>query len=287
MSGSTTRLAINFFEQRLFYAASTPGVTSHLSRIGSHDFTFSIADAFRSGEIRQLDGVYTILKALQHELKASSVQVATFPFHESWSSLPKLVQDQSDEREAYLNLLMKGVQRQHIDVEWHDLSNRDYKLMVLRDRRIMASFEKMGEIVPSTAFNSEFESLSKWHRHRGSAGSYLAIGCHAGSLSVSSFLLGKLRGASIIRFETYDDIPYLWAMTARHLKWMMGIHEEILFYGYKSALVSDLLVNRLDRSATIQIMDSLKKMGLNAEEQTYNFDLSQAFPSIMMALESS
>lgn len=287
MSGSTTRLAINFFEQRLFYAAYTPGAGPSLNRIGSHEFTFSIADAFRAGETRQLDGVYSVLKGLQKELNASSVQVATFPFHESWASLPKLVHDQSDEREAYLNLLMRGVQRQHIDVEWHDLSNRDYKFMVLRDRRIMASFEKMGEIVASTAFNSEFEALSKWHQHRTAAGSYLTIGCHAGSLCVSSFLLGKLRGATIIRFETYDDIPYLWAMTARHLKWMMGIHEEILFYGYKSAVLSDVLVNRLDRSAHIQVMDSLKTMGLHAEEQTYNFDLSQAFPSILMALESS
>jgi len=286
MSGSTTRLAVNFFEHRLFYAAYTSGAGSFLSRVGSHDFSFSIADAFRAGDQRQLDGIYSVLKNLQKEHKASSVQVATFPFQESWSSLPKLVHDQSDEREAYLNILMKGVQRQHIDVEWHDLSNRDYKFLVLRDRRIMASFEKMGEIVPSTAFNSEFEALSKWHQHHTTAGSYLAIGCHAGSLSVSSFLLGKLRGASIIRFETYDDIPYLWAMTSRHLKWMLGLHEQILFYGFRSAVVSELLLNRLDRSADIQVMDSLEKMGVNADEKTYNFDVSQAFPSILMALEA-
>jgi hypothetical protein len=287
MSGSSTRLAVNFFEHRLFYAVFTPGEGALLRRIGSHDFSFSIADAFRAGDVRQLDGVYSVLKNLQKEYKASSVHVVTFPFHESWSSLPKLVHDQSDERESYLTILMKGVQRQYIDVEWHDLSNRDYKMLVLRDRRIMASFEKMGEIVPSTAFNSEFEALSKWHQLRAKGGSYLTIGCHKGSICVSSFLLGKLRGASYIRFETYEDIPYLWTMTARHLKWMLGLHDQILFYGTKSAVVSELLLNRLDRSSDIQIMDTLDKMGVQAEEQTYNFDLSQAFPSILLAMESS
>jgi hypothetical protein len=33
-------------------------------------------------------------------------------------------------------------------------------------------------------------------------------------------------------------------------------------------------------------MDSLEKMGVNADEKTYNFDVSQAFPSILMALEA-
>ena len=283
MSGSSTCLAINFYERRLFYAVSDASERRKIVRLGSNEYSFSIADAFRAAENRKLDGVYSVIKGLKAEYDPKLLLVTTFPFHECWSILPKLVQDQSDERESYLGILMRGVNRQHVDTTWHDLSNRDYRLLALRDRRIMGSFERFGEIVPATDFVSDFEVGTKWTSNPTSGGSYLTICAHAGYLSISSYLLGKLRGTTGIRFDSYEDLSYLWALNAQHLRWMKGIHEQVLFYGYRSASVCDILRSLLDPASDVVVMDSLAAMGVSANEETYNFDLSQAFPSVMLA----
>jgi hypothetical protein len=283
MSGSNIRIAVNFFERRLFYAVSDVSERRNLIRLGSNEYSFSIADAFRTSDARKLDGIYAVIKGLKSEYDPKLMLVTTFPIHECWSILPKLVQDQPDERESYLALLMRGVNRQHVETTWHDLSNRDQRMLALRDRRIMAAYERFGEIVPASDFVSEFEVGSKWTSNPSSGGSYLTISVHAGHLSVSSYLLGKLRGTTGIRFDTYDDIPYLWALNAQHLRWMKGIHEQVLFYGYRSASVCDILRPQLDSASDVMVMDSLAAMGVSASEETYNFDLSQAFPSVMLA----
>jgi hypothetical protein len=283
MSGSNTCLAVNFFERRLFYAVSELTERRKLVRLGSHEYTFSIADAFRANEGRKLDGIYSVVKNLKAEYDPKMLYVTTFPVHECWSILPKLAQDQPEEREAYLGILMRGVKRQHVETTWHELSNRDYRMLALRDRRIMAGFDRFGEIVSATDFISDFEIGSKWSGNPSSGGSYLTICAHAGYLSVSSYLLGKLRGTTGIRFDAYDDLSYLWALNAQHLRWMKGIHEQVLIYGHRSAMVSDVLRSVMDSASDVLVMDSLAAMGASASEETYNFDLSQAFPAVMLA----
>src|SRR5690606_36347818 len=116
--------------------------------------------------------------------------------------------------------------------------------------------------------------------------SYLAIACHPGCISVTSYLLGKMRGATFFRFDAYDDIPYLWLQAAKHVRWMQGLHEQILVYSIQSQVVRDLLYPVLDPAAQMLLMASLGVMGVAAAEQTYNFDLSQAFPAIANAVFS-
>lgn len=286
MTGSTIRIAVNFFERRLFYAVSDLAERRNLIQLGSNAYSFSIADAFRTGDTQKLDGIYSFVKGLKTAYDPKQLRISTFPVHECWSILPKMVRDQSDERESYLAVLMKGVNRQHVETTWHDLSNRDYRMLTLRDRRIMAAYERFGAIVPSTEFVSEFEVGSTWTSNPSSSASYLTISAHAGQLIISSYLLGKLRGTTGIRFDTYEDLPYLWALNAQHLRWMNGIHEQVLFYGYRSATVCDVLRSQLDLASDILMMDSLSLMGASAVEETYNFDLSQAFPSVMLATSS-
>ncbi len=287
MPESTICIAVNFFEKRLFYAVSEQSERRKLIRLGSNEYSFSIADAFRSGDGRKLNGVYAVIKNLKTEYDPKVLYVTTFPVHECWSILPKIVQDQPDERESYLGILMRGVQRQHVETTWHDLSNRDYRMLALRDRRIMGAYERFGEIVPAADFVSEFEVGSKWASNPKGGGSYLTVGAHAGHLSVSSYLLGKLRGTTGIRFDTYEDLPYLWALNAQHLRWMNGIHEQVLFYGFRSSAVCDVLRSQLDPVSDVMVMDSLAAMGVSALEETYNFDLSQAFPSVMLATSAT
>jgi hypothetical protein len=283
MSGSTICLAVNFFERRLFYAVSELTDRRNVVRLGSHEYSFSIADAFRMNDARKLDGIYSVVRNLKTEYDPRMLYVTTFPVHECWSILPKLAQDQPEEREAYLGILMRGVKRQHVETTWHDLSNRDYRMLALRDKRIMAGFERFGEIVSATDFISDFEVGTKWSANPSSGGSYLTICAHAGYLSVSSYVLGKLRGTTGIRFDAYDDLPYLWALNSQHLRWMKGIHEQVLIYGHRSAMVCDILRSHLDSSSDVILMDSLTSMGTSALEETYNFDLSQAFPAVMLA----
>jgi hypothetical protein len=283
MSGSTVCLAVNFFERRLFYAVSGLTDRRELLRIGSHEYSFSIADAFRVNDTRKLDGIYSVVKSLKAEYDPKMLYVTTFPVHECWSILPKLAHDQPQEREAYLSILMRGVKRQHVETTWHDLSNRDYRMLALRDRRIMAGFERFGEIVSATDYISDFEVGSKWSANPSSGASYLTICAHAGYISISSYLLGKLRGTTGIRFDAYDDLPYLWVLNAQHLRWMKGMHEQVLIYGHRSAMVSDILRSQLDTASDVILMDSLTSMGASAVEETYNFDLSQAFPAVMLA----
>lgn len=283
MSGSNARLAVNFFERRLFYAVSVFTERRELFSLGSHEFAFSIADAFRENDTRKLDGIYSVVKNLKVEYDPKMLYVATFPVHECWSILPKLAHDQPEEREAYMGILMRGIKRQHVETTWHDLSNRDYRLLALRDRRIMAGFDRFGEIVSATDYISDFEVGSKWAINPLSCGNYITICTHAGYISISSYLLGKLRGTTGIRFDAYEDLPYLWLLNSQHLRWMKGMHEQVLIYGHRSAMVYDILRSQLDAASDVVLMDSLTSMGTSASEETYNFDLSQAFPAVLLA----
>lgn len=283
MMGSELRLAVCFFDQRVFYAVGEIGKPDPILRIGSHEFNFSIADAFRSSDQMKIEGVYAILKAIKQEFSITDLQVITLPIHECWATFPKIVQEDPAEREAHLGILMYGVERSSLDVTWHELSNRDFRLMVVRDSRIMNAFSRMGELVTKTAYNSECETGSKWYSHHRTTGNYMTICSYPGLISVSSYVLGKLRGATMIRFEVLDDLPFFWEFSAQRLRWMKGLHEQILFYGIQAKHIQDRLVTLLDPSADIITMDSLKVMGLNVEEETYNFELSQAFPAIIHA----
>ncbi len=108
MSGSNNCLAVTFFERRLFYAISEQHERQKLVRLGSNEYAFSIADAFRANDNKKLDGIYSIIKNLKAEYDPKLLYVTTFPVHECWSILPKLVHDQAEEREAYLGILMRA-----------------------------------------------------------------------------------------------------------------------------------------------------------------------------------
>lgn len=283
MSGSGLRLAICFFDQRVFYAVGEIGNPEPIVRIGSHEFNFSIADAFRSSDVMKIEGVYAMLKSIKQEFAITDLQVITFPTHECWAIFPKMVQEDPVERESHLGILMYGVERSSLDITWHELSNRDYRLMIIRDNRIMRAFSRMGELVNKTAYNSECEIGSKWFTYHRTIGNYMTICSYPGLMSVSSYVLGKLRGATIIRYEVLEDLPFLWEFNAQRLKWMKGLHEQILIYGVQARSVQGRLFAHLDTTAEIVTMDTLKDMGIQADEATYNFELSQAFPAIIQA----
>jgi hypothetical protein len=66
---------------------------------------------------------------------------------------------------------------------------------------------------------------------------------------------------------------------------MSGLHEMICVSGCRADQVIEILRPSLDKAGAIRKMDSLEKIGVKADEQTYGFDLARAYPAVMMALE--
>jgi hypothetical protein len=66
--------------------------------------------------------------------------------------------------------------------------------------------------------------------------------------------------------------------------WMSGVHDRILLYGAQAWQLADLLRTFHDPGIPLERLDTLARIGVTAEEQTYGFGLDEAFPAIMMAI---
>ena len=112
----------------------------------------------------------------------------------------------------------------------------------------------------------------------------MTICCYQNCISIASFILGKLRGATYIPYDEVQDLPYLWLQHTQQLNWMGGLHEEIYVYGENAFQFIEILEPFWDDAGTITKMDTLEKIQIEADEQTYGFNLESAFPAIMLAL---
>lgn len=285
MKQSHPNLGLHFSANQLFYAVNEPGQPGRLARIGSVDFNFNVSSAVIQGDGRHFNGVQTVIRQLKEQFDIRLVRMVSAPFYECWTSFPKLVYDKADEREAHLGILMKGLDRSQILPTWYSLSNADYKFLVIRNQAVMEGFEQLAGVVSTSEFVSDFELGQRWIQHHDASGSFLTISCYNDLICVSSFLLGKLRGATYIKFESLDDLPYLWLQVAEHLKWMKGLHEQVYVYGLNAYQVVEILRPYMDDASDIIRLDTLRKMTVEAEEETYGFNLERAFPAILLALE--
>lgn len=285
MSGDGPNLGICFSGKQLYYAINDVKTPRRLKRIGCFDFNFNVAKAIKSQKKEKFSGIYDILGRLKGEFDFQRIHMLTIPSHECWTVVPKLVYDQSDEREAHLKIIMSGIKRDVIEPTWYELSNRDFKFLSIRNKAIMGGYEKLAEHASSAEFCSDFELGSRWASHSDSKGSFLTISSYPGVLSIASFMLGKFRGATYLEFEDYDDLPYLWLSFSQNIKWMNGLYDEILVYGEKSYKVIEELQSIWDESSNVVKMDTLGAMKVKAEETTYSFNLESAFPAILLSLD--
>lgn len=277
-------LGLCYFKNQLFYAVNDIYSSKKLVHIGCVDFNFNLADTLLSENETELQGLQKTVKQLEEEYDVNHVRALSFPSEECWTILPKLVYDNADEREAYISVLMNGVERKQIQPTWFSMSNQSYRFLVLRDTRALKGLQ---QILPSTSSSdlvSEFELGERWVRHRSAGGSFMNICCFDSTLSVSSYILGKLRGATCIPFDDAEDLPYLWLQHARELGWMNGLHEQINVYGQNAFRIIEILEPFWDDAGAVVKMDSLEKIKVEAEEQTYGFSLEHAYPAIMLAL---
>jgi hypothetical protein len=197
--------------------------------------------------------------------------------------LPKIVFDSPDEREAHLGIIMKGIPRSEQSVIWTDLSNREFKFACIRKLAVERSYQRLSEHVHEAAYVSSYELGDLWIHHKQEKGSFMMIHSIPGLLSISAYLLGKLRGATYIQYEDPEDLPYLWLYYSNNLKWLNGLYENVYFFGANVENLLTILRSNLDQSAHIHRFETLHDIGISAPEQTYGFSLEAAFPAILLS----
>lgn len=279
-------LGLCFFEHQLFYAVNDIYDTKKLARIGSVDFNFDVPAAILNGDEEHFPGIKKTVSKLKDRHDVNHIRVLSFPTKECWTILPKLVYDNPDEREGHISIIMKGVDRKQIQPTWYTLSNQDYKFLLLRNTEALLGLEKLTPNASSIDFISEFELGERWIRHCNPGGSFMTVCCFNNCISISSYILGKLRGATYLTFDDPEDLPYLWLQCTQNLSWMEGLHEEIHVYGSHAYRIIDILQPFWDDAGSVIKMDSLDKIKVEAEEETYGFNLELAYPAIMLALET-
>ncbi len=278
-------LGLCFFGNQLFYAVNDPGKPDKLARIGCFDFNFDVTETLLGNSEQHFRGIKQTVSQVKQEYDIKRLRILSFPTQECWTSVPKIVYDDSDEREKHISILMSGVDRKKIHPTWYNLSNQDFRFLLLRNDESLQGLQKLASEISTTDLISDFEVGLRWVQHANPGGSFLTICCFQNCISVASFILGKLRGATYIPYDEIQDLPYLWLQQTREINWMGGLHEKIYVYGMDAFRVIEILQPFWDDAGTITKMDSLEKIHIEADEQTYGFNLEQAFPAMMLALD--
>ena len=278
-------LGLCFFGNQLFYAVNEPSKPGKLARIGSFDFNIDVTETLLGHSGQHFRGIQQTVTQVKEEYDIQHLRILSFPTHECWTTVPKVVYDNSDEREKHINILMSGVDRKKIHPTWYNLHSQDYKLLLLRNENSLQGLQKLASDASTTDLISEFEIGSRWVQHANPGGSFMTICCFQNCISVASFILGKLRGATYISFDDVQDLPYLWLQYTKELSWMGGLHERIYVYGMNAFRVIEILQPFWDDAGAITKMDTLEKIEIEADEQTYGFNLEHAFPAMMLALD--
>lgn len=278
-------LGLCFFGNQLFYAVNNPGNPAKLARIGCFDFNFDVTETLLGNSEQHFRGIKQTVGQVKQEYDIQRLRILSFPTRECWTSVPKIVYDDSDEREKHIRILMSGVDRKKIHPTWYNLSNQDYKFLLLRNDESLKGLQKLASDIPTTDLISDFEVGLRWIQHVNPGGSFMTICCFQNCISVASFILGKLRGATYIPYDEIQDLPYLWLQHTQEISWMDGLHEEIYVYGMEAFRVIEILQPFWDDAGTVTKMDTLKKIQIEADEKTYGFNLEHAFPAMMLALD--
>lgn len=277
-------LGVCYADNQLFYSVNDPENPGSLQHIGCFDFNFDVRNAVVTGNGDAFAGIKSSLEKLKEKFHCSTVRILSPAIEECWSIVPRSVYEEPEERESHIQILMHGIDSSNRVSTWYSLHNVDYKLLLARNSTTMMGFQKLLGSFSNSEYVSEFEVGNAWQDFTQVNGSFLTIHCQKNYLSVSSHILGKLRGSTVIRFDNRTDLPYLWALYSSKLSWMRGIHEQIYVYGQYAQQINEALTPFLDDGADVTVMNTLQVMNVEAKEQTYGFRLEAAFPAVIMSL---
>lgn len=286
MDSEGSCLGVCYADNHLFYSVNKPGEKARIEHIGSIDFNFGVRNAIITGSENDFPALQTSLQNLKEKFGCTSVKILAPATEECWTIVPRAVYENASERESHIQLLMHGLDRSDVHATWHPVSNVDFRLLLLRNSSAMKGFTTLLGSFIHAEYVSEFELGADWQSHTETNGSFLMIHCLQNYISVSSYILGKLRGCTFLEYDDASDLPYLWNLYAEKLSWMRGIHEEMYLYGEYAGTVSEILNPFLDDSGSVQVMNTLRTMQVHAEEKTYGFRLESAFAAIMMSLNT-
>lgn len=284
MADEDVCLGICYSDSQIYYSVNDQKNPSSAKHIGAFDFNFNVKQAIVHGNDDTFSGVKRSIADLKEKFGCTSVRILSPADEECWTILPRYVYENPDERESHIRILAQSVPREDLQITWYNLSNVDHRLLLIRDSNAMQGFKKLLGDISHSEYISEFEIGNDWQRHTNINGSFLTIHCSRNYISVSSFLLGKLRGATVLSFDDANDLPYYWKLFAKMNSWMSGIHEQIYFYGYHASEIRKVLTPYWDRSGVHIVMNSLEKMHISAPEETYGFPLERAFPAILLSM---
>jgi len=284
MSGDDVCLGICYSDNQLFYSVNRPGTIASVQHIGSFDFNFDVQQAVIHGDGEPFSGIKNSIRELKERFSCRSVRILSPSTEECRSMLPRFVYEDTGERESHIRTLMPDVDRSKLEVTWFTLSNVDLRLILIRNSDTMKGFRNLLGSIEHTEYVSDIELGSEWQKHTNISGSFLMIHCGRRFISVSSFILGKLRGCTLIPFDDASDLPYLWKLYASRQSWMRGIHEQVYFFGYNAPEIRDIITPYRDETGEQYIMSTLQQMQVNATEKTYGFRLERVFPAILLSL---
>lgn len=284
MSSGGSCLGICYTGNHLFYSINTPGKHGYLARIGSINFSFDIEDTIITGDSSSFPALQNSVNELKEEFDCKTAKILAPATEECWTIVPRAVYEDASEREAHIQLLMHGSERREIQAIWHSVSNNDYRLLLLRDNSSLHGFDYLLESFGSVDIVTDFEIASDWQIHNGGGESFLMVHCQKNYLSVTSFILGMLRGCTYIEYDNIADLPYLWSLYEENLSWLKGIHDKTYVHGYYSNQVIERLQSYWYHHGDIVTMNTLREMNVMADEKTYGFRLEGAFAAIMMSL---
>ncbi len=278
-------LGLSATERQLVYAVhrgdDAPG---ELAAIGRIQLNVDVEAAIMRRDPESYKWVVAAVDRLLTEHQATRIRIVVPARSECWASVTKLVHDQIEERDAVIGTLMAGLPRKQIQVVWHDMAQRDHRMLVLRDRSLIEGYRQLAELAPESEWCSEFEAVGGWVARTGIKSGVLAIGCHESHLVVTSHTLGKLRGATWFGYEDPTDLPYLWTEAAGTTGWMAGVHDRIVLYGNHSWHLVNRLRPVLDRKADLMRLEELHIMEVASPETTFNFPLDEAFTAVQLAV---
>lgn len=277
-------LGLHAAGNHLYFAVGAEGAADELRHIGRMELSIHADRALRRNDAHGMDVLVTAVRSLITRFGITKLRVLLPSDLECWATLPKLAYDIPDEREAAIGTLMWGRDRSDAVAVWHDMVNRDFRLLTLRSKVQLAGYLRIADLVAEADIASEFEMAHQWIGRQASKGGILMVGCHENRVTIVSFTLGKIRAATWFPLEDPADLTYFWPHTAAMAGWMSGVHDQTILYGARAWKLVDILTPFLDKGTHVRRLDTLPAIGVAAPEDTYGFSLEEAYPALMLAL---
>ena len=136
MEAKISNLGVCFFSGRMLYSVAEKGSNDTVQQLGSYEFSFDIAEALNEPASEAGKQLKAVFSDLEKEFRLESIRLLTEPAQECWTALPKVVYDDSVEREQHIAILMKGVPREDIEVTWHAVSKTRFSSFYAFDEPI-------------------------------------------------------------------------------------------------------------------------------------------------------